>query len=147
MYFLAKILITISTLGFSLIPAMADFNSTHATNPKWTPHARFHVVWQVVSFLAIAWIALGVIWLDPGQFGKAGLWLVVLIAASVYFGFYSASFGKPLYGGAQYDENGYVPFPVNILGAHMMWDINYTVFTVMIAILALGAVLLLNASA
>jgi hypothetical protein len=34
----ARVLLTLATLGYSLLPALADFNKTHATNPLWTPH-------------------------------------------------------------------------------------------------------------
>jgi hypothetical protein len=33
---LARLLLTLVTLGYSLIPVLADFNKTHATNPSWT---------------------------------------------------------------------------------------------------------------
>jgi hypothetical protein len=44
----ARILLTVVTAGYAVAPLIADLNSTHATNPLWTPHARFHVVWQVL---------------------------------------------------------------------------------------------------
>ena len=50
----AKILLTLTILGYALVTIKADFNKTHATNPKWTPHARFHVVWQISSYVALA---------------------------------------------------------------------------------------------
>ena len=54
----ARILLTLAALGFSAITIMADLNKTHASNPLWTPHARFHVVWQVLSYSGIGLIAL-----------------------------------------------------------------------------------------
>ena len=62
----AQVLLTLVTLGYSAVPTLADFNKTHATNPLWTPHARFHVVWQVSSYIGLAAIALALIWW-PGQ--------------------------------------------------------------------------------
>ena len=59
---IARALLTLNTLGYSLVPVFADFNKTHATNPLWTPHARFHVVWQVTSYCGIGLIALALIW-------------------------------------------------------------------------------------
>jgi hypothetical protein len=59
---IARVLLTLNALGYSLVPVFADFNKTHATNPLWTPHARFHVVWQVTSYCGIGLIALALIW-------------------------------------------------------------------------------------
>ncbi|MBO6906311.1 MAG: hypothetical protein JJ865_15270, partial [Parvibaculum sp.] len=44
-----RLLFTVVAVMISVGPIVADFNKTHATNPLWTPHARFHVVWQVLS--------------------------------------------------------------------------------------------------
>lgn len=49
----AKILLTLTVLGYTLGTMRADFNKTYATNPKWTPHARFHVVWQILSYSGV----------------------------------------------------------------------------------------------
>ena len=43
----ARILLTLTVFGYSLGTLKADFNKTHAANPAWTGHARFHVVWQI----------------------------------------------------------------------------------------------------
>eukprot|EP01042_Synura_sphagnicola_P012242 gene12242-15579_t len=60
----AKVLISLVALATGLAPMRADFNATHATNPLWPPHARFHVVWQVLCqtgvsgfILYLAWVA------------------------------------------------------------------------------------------
>ena len=58
----ARILLTLAALGFSAITVVADLNKTHAANPLWTPHARFHVVWQVLSYNGIALVMLYLIW-------------------------------------------------------------------------------------
>ena len=44
---IARILLSLVTVGYAFITILADINKTHATNPAWTPHARFHVVWRV----------------------------------------------------------------------------------------------------
>jgi hypothetical protein len=41
---LARILLSLATAGYAFATIRADFNKPHATNPKWTRHARFHVV-------------------------------------------------------------------------------------------------------
>jgi hypothetical protein len=132
----AKILLTIVTLGYSLIPAIADFNVTHATNPTWTPHARYHVVWQVMSYICMALIALYLIWWNGDTFGPAALWLAAGLAASAYAGFFVAAFAKPIYGGAQYDVNGVLPVHVPLGGKPVSLDVNMTVFSVMALLLA-----------
>jgi hypothetical protein len=63
-HLLSRILLTLAAIGFGFLTIKADFNRTHATNPSWTPHARFHVVWQVLSYTGIAVIALCLIWLN-----------------------------------------------------------------------------------
>ena len=62
---LARILLTVMTAGYGLVTIKADFNRTHATNPLWTPHARFHVVWQILSYVGFGLIAFALIWI-PG---------------------------------------------------------------------------------
>jgi len=85
---IARVLLTLVTLGYSLAPVLADFNKTHATNPLWTPHARFHVVWQVSSYCGIGLIALVLIW-TAGPVTK--LWLAVALAAAMYGGFFATA--------------------------------------------------------
>ena len=132
-----KVLLTLAALGFSAIPAIFDSNSTHATNPLWTPHARFHVVWQVVSYVCLGVVTLYLIWTaDAGEFNR--LWLVVILCAAPYVGFFTAVASKPVYGGANADVNGVPPFRLN----RFELDANMTIFTVAIGILSVGAALL-----
>ena len=133
----AQVLLTLVTLGYSAVPTLADFNKTHATNTLWTPHARFHVVWQVSSYLGVAAIALALIWW-PGPLASERLWLVTGLAIAIYGGFYAALFSMKLYGGTNYDANGYVPVYKTILGKRIGFDANITVFSIMTA-LVIGA--------
>ena len=82
---IVRVLLTINTIGYSAIPVLADFNKTHATNPLWTPHARFHVVWQVLSYCGVGLIALWLIW-SAGPAVK--LWLAVALAVAMYAAFF-----------------------------------------------------------
>ena len=95
---IARMLLTLVTLGYSLVPVLADFNKTHATNPLWTPHARFHVVWQVSSYCGIGLIALVLIW-TSGPVTKQ--WLAVALAAAMYGGFFATAFTMPRFGGGR----------------------------------------------
>ena len=57
-------------MAFALMvgPAKADFNRTHATNPMWPPHARFHVVWQVLMQMGVSLVVLALIWRDSADY-------------------------------------------------------------------------------
>ncbi len=41
---IGKILMTVATIMYGFVPPFVDFNRTHATNPTWVGHARFHIV-------------------------------------------------------------------------------------------------------
>ncbi len=135
---LARILLTISTIGYGLLTIKADFNKTHATNPLWTGHARFHVVWQVASYAGIGAIALALVWW-PGPTANDRLPLAMLLAAAVYGAFFVALAAMPAFGGKTYDDNGYPPFALGGLKL----DLNVTVFSLMTLLLAASAFLAL----
>ena len=134
---IARALLTLNTLGYSLGPAIADFNRTHATNPLWTPHARFHVVWQVTSYCGIGLISL---WLNWSAGPAAQLWLAVALAATMYAGFFAAVIAMPRFGGSLTDANGVPPIAtVTIGGKPLVLDANMTAFSVMSAIVLVAA--------
>ena len=82
-YLIARILLTLVTFGYAVGTVIADFNKTHATNPKWTGHARFHVVWQISSYVGFGLLALALTWW-PGPDALARLYFVALMAVIVY---------------------------------------------------------------
>ncbi len=134
---IARILLTLATVGWAVLTVIADFNKTHATNPAWTPHARFHVVWQISSYVGLGLLAFALIWW-PGPLATERLYLVALMGAIVYGAFFAALIAMPVYGGAAYDKNGYRPFnaPVPIIAKK--WDANVTIFSIQLVILAAG---------
>lgn len=133
----AQILLTIATIGYGFVPMLADFNATHATNPEWPPHARFHVVWQVLGSAAVAVIALYLIW-SGGPMATERLYLAGALGVAGLLGFFAAMVLRPMYGGAMYDTNGIQPFKGPIGG---MWDVNVTVFTALLVIFIVGLIL------
>ncbi len=135
----ARILFTLTTTGWAVLTIFADFNKTHATNPKWTPHARFHVVWQISSYIGFGLIAFALIWW-PGPFALDRLYLVALMCAAVYGAFFAALIAMPIYGGAAYDKNGYKPFRAPIPIISKTWDANITAFSIQLILLAGGLV-------
>ena len=96
---IARVLFTLMTAGWAVLTVFADFNKTHATNPKWTSHARFHVVWQISSYVGFGLSALALIWW-PGPLALERLYLVALMSVIVYAAFYAALIAMPIDGGA-----------------------------------------------
>jgi hypothetical protein len=134
---IARVLLTLATLGYGLVPMIVDLSKTHATNPLWTPHARFHVVWQVSSYCGVGLIALWLIW-SAGPVAK--LWLAVGLAAAMYAGFFAAVVAMRRFGGRLADPNGVPPIAtVNVGGKPLALDANLTVFGVLVAIAAIAA--------
>jgi hypothetical protein len=137
----AKILLTIATLGYGAIPALVDTNRTHATNPSWTGHARYHVVWQVSSYAYIGLLALVLVWTAGTSVGP--LWIATLLAAGAYGGFWTAYVMRPAYDGRLVDDvNGVPPFAWNIAGRKVETDANVTIFVPMAALVIVVMLLL-----
>jgi hypothetical protein len=138
----ARILLTLAVLGYALAMVKADFNKTHAANPKWTPHARFHVVWQVLSYVGVGLVAAYLIWIDgPNRLER--LYLAAALSAAIYGGFFAAVFTRPIFGGALHDDNGYGLFKAPIGPQHWRWDANVTVFTILSAVELTGVLAIL----
>ena len=136
-YLVARVLFTLTTIGWGVLTVFADFNKTHATNPKWLPHARFHVVWQICSYVGFGLMALALIWW-PGPLAIERLYLAALMSAIVYAAFFVALFAMPAYGGAAYDKNGYQPFKAPLPLFSKKWDVNVTAFSIQLVMLAAG---------
>ena len=133
----ARILFTLMTIGWGVLTVVADFNKTHATNPAWTPHARFHVVWQILSYVGFGLLAFVLIWW-PGPLAAERLYLVAIMGSIVYGAFFVALIAMPVYGGAAYDKNGYRPFKAPVPIFAKKWDANITIFSIQLLVLAAG---------
>lgn len=130
----AKILLTLSSLGYSLIPFAFDSNKTHWFNPSWTPHARFHCVWQVMSYVYMGILALFLVWTAGEETWQ--LWIAAILSLCAYGGFWTAVLFRPIYDGHLVDKvNGVPPFMIKILGKKRACDANVTLFTIAVLIL------------
>tara|TARA_R110000868_G_scaffold4419_1_gene27753 strand:+ start:23617 stop:24066 length:450 start_codon:yes stop_codon:yes gene_type:complete len=138
--FVPRILFTIVAFMIAVGPIFADFNKTHATNPLWTPHARFHVVWQVLSQNGISLIILYLLWSRSADYG-----MHILLAAVLNYvwgaSFYTTLASMKLFGGSLKDVNGIKPFRFNIFGTIYLVDTNLFGGTVLMLINTLGLVL------
>jgi hypothetical protein len=138
-----KVLLTLSVLGYSLATILVDLNKTHATNPDWVPHARFHLVWQVTCFNVLGALSLLGLWL-PGPYAAERVYGVIFVAAAVYGSFFIALFAKSSYGGDLYDRNGYPPFQWRQKsGAVAELDRNTTVVIGQLLLLILATLLVI----
>lgn len=124
----------------ALATAALDLNRTHATNPQWTGHARFHLVQQTASIALLAVLEVFLI-LTGGPLQRQRFYLAATLAAIPLLGFCAAWVGRHMYGGTLSDPNGIPPLILKIRGSHLQIDLN----TVIVpgGLLALAAVIAL----
>lgn len=127
-------MVTAVAAGQGITPLFIDFNRTHATNPLWTGHARFHVVGQALTMTALAVIELALLWwIAPGE--RWVFFLATLLTAAPIVGFLLATFSRAIYAGTLHDQNGIRPVRLRIAGAVREIDINVVLVLVGAAVL------------
>jgi len=132
----ARVLLSGIAVTQGLAALKIDLHRSHATNPLWLPHARFHLVWQVLNLalLALAEVAL-VWWIGPfpeGRFYLAACLIAITLAA-----FLGAFATMRLYAGALFDWNGILPLKMKIGGRILQLEMN------MVAVLLASIVLVI----
>jgi hypothetical protein len=135
---LPRILMTITAVALTIGPAVADFNKTHATNPLWPPHARFHVVWQVLTNSSLCLMMLYILWTPLVDEYNLQLALAAMVQAAILVPIYVTIACMGLFDGAQKDVNGLRPFRFNIGGNIIELDTNVVGFTNIIAVLIIA---------
>lgn len=138
-----KIIFTLIALASAIGPIIADFNKTHATNPLWTPHARFHVVWQVLTQTGVACVILYLIW-APGPQQLLHAWLAAILLYIWGGTFFATLASMSLFDGSLKDVNGIKPFRFNILGQVWLVDTNLFGCTILMLLNTLGVYLLIT---
>ncbi|MEM1401915.1 MAG: DUF6640 family protein [Pseudomonadota bacterium] len=119
----ARILISIVAVVLILGPAKADFNATHATNPLWTPHARFHVVWQVLYNSCVSLVVLYLVWTPSSEY-LTHIYLALVLNYLWGGNFVLTLIAMPLFDGSLADVNGIKPFRFTIFGTEYLVDTN-----------------------
>lgn len=127
-----KLFITISTIIYGYVPLFVDLNKTHATNPLWTGHSRFHVVWQVMITFCIATLSLYFLWVRHYE-TENGV-ISFILGLSVLGSFLLNVLLMKFYGGTLADKNG-VSKTFNI-------NSNLLGFTIALVILISGYIMI-----
>ena len=98
-----RILVTLSARMLGLAPVVADVSGTHALNPQWPGHARFHSVWLLGVLVGMAVVALVLAW-RGGRDPVRRLRLATLPGWIVLASFFIAAVTMPAYGGTLRDD-------------------------------------------
>ena len=124
--FISKILLTLICIGFGTLTPLIDFNESHATNPLWTGHARFHLVWQVNAMIITALLSISLLWFF---YSITNHLIVILLNFLWVLSFYATVFGLKLFDGELNDINGVPPVFIKILGREFEIDRNIQAIT------------------
>jgi hypothetical protein len=91
---LKKSTITFVILLYAFTVPVLEINDTHVFNPDWTPHAKIHEVWQLITNSSIGILCLWLVWI------KKKIKLSTLFSMLVTGGFLLAYLLQDLYGGS-----------------------------------------------
>ena len=119
---LARLLVTAVAAGQGITPLFIDLNRTHATNPLWPGHARFHVVWQTFTLTLASFVELALIWWPPRP--RPLFYLATLLTALPMIGFLAAMLLRNAYAGTLHDPNGIQPLRLSVGGKVREVDMN-----------------------
>jgi hypothetical protein len=117
-----------------------DLGRTHATNPEWPRHARYHVVWQAIGTALLSVVELAIL-LIPGPLQPERFYLTAVLASIPMLGFFAALVGRKHHGGALSDPNGIQPARIVACGYEKHIDLN--LLAEVVAFLVLLAIVIL----
>ena len=137
---LARAVVSAIAAGQGIVPLFIDLNRSHATNPLWPGHARFHVVWQTFTLLFAAGVQVALLWW-PGPLQIQRFYLAALLTALPLTGFLVALFARGLYNGTLHDPNGIRPVRIEIAERIVEIDMNVVIVLFASALLAAAVVL------
>jgi len=107
---LQKLLITFCIALYAVGVPILEINESHVFNPDWTPHARIHEVWQLITNSSIGLLCLWLLWV------KHQIVMSAVLSIMVTGGFMTAFSIKHLYGGSMkyLDGSEKTLFDINI---------------------------------
>jgi hypothetical protein len=113
----SQLFLTVPAVSTIVGPMGADLNATHAFNPAWTPHARFHNIVGVGNNVASGMLALWLLWRPPAGSRERDIAVKVatLLPALAWLPFFAAA---AVPGAAPEDDPGSLPriagIPINL---------------------------------
>jgi len=117
-----------------------DLNKTHATNPRWPGHARFHVVWQSWSSFVAAVPAVALVWWGGPQ-DRWRFYLAAVFTSVPMVGFIVAALLRGWFGATFHDANGILPWRFRLSGREFSCDGNAVMIDVGLTVLAVAVLL------
>lgn len=100
-----------------------DLNRSHASNPQWPGHARFHLVWQVISYALLSLLEVALV-LVAGPYREQRFYLTAILAGIPMLSCLVAFVCRKIYGGSLSGPNGIPPVRVMCLGLELQIDLN-----------------------
>jgi hypothetical protein len=137
---LARLMLTAVAAGQGITPLFIDLNRTHATNPQWPGHARFHVVWQTFGLFFTGVVGVALVWW-PSPAPRQFFYLAAILTALPMLAFFVALFTRRMYGGTLHDPNGIQPVRIRVGNTVREFDMN-AVLVIVGAVVVLAAVLM-----
>ncbi len=135
---LARVALSSLCATQAIATIVIDLNRSHATNPLWTGHARFHVVWQSSTVVFLSILELVLVW-RSGPHGDGRIYLAALLAAMSPMGFLTALASRKLFGGALSDPNGIPQARLRVFGKVRVVGMNLV--AVLVALVSLSAMI------
>ena len=114
---MGRVLMTLATLIYGVIPPIVDLGATHVLHPDWTPHARMHMVWLVATMSSMSLLALYFLWRHADR--SLGVLMGGLLGMCALGGFFVSAATAPLYGGSLSDKGG-VPDVAGFIDANLL---------------------------
>ena len=122
-HLVARVALSVFFLFQASATIAIDCNRTHATNPSWTGHARFHLVWQTITVVLLSALGFVLIW-RTGPYECQQFYLSTVLAALSPLAFLTASLTRHVFGGTLSDPNGISPVHVKLAGSVRDIDLN-----------------------
>ncbi|MEM8924367.1 MAG: hypothetical protein AAGD35_12770 [Actinomycetota bacterium] len=98
-----KIALSLMTLYYVYVPAMADIGDSHLHSDEWSAHARVHLVWFLLFTAFVGLVGVGLMWWKNAPIVSAliglsfnGAFLLAGALASRYDGVVSGADGVPI---------------------------------------------------